>query len=71
MPEYAASGNIFKRLKSILDFGEMPKRRLGSMIVWLKGKLIIALLIEILLSKMYFPPQGNFRKKYLGRNEVP
>lgn len=47
----------FKRLKSVLDFGELPKRRLGSVIAWLNGKLMIALLIEILLSKTAFPPQ--------------
>jgi IS4 transposase len=44
----------FKRLKSILDFGELPKRRLDSVIAWLNGKLMIALLIEILLSKTSF-----------------
>ena len=49
----------FKRLKSILDFGELPKRRPNSIIAWLNGKLMIALLIEILLSKMSFPPQEN------------
>jgi len=47
----------FKRLKSILDFGELPKRRPDSVIAWLNGKLMIALLIEILLSKTAFPPQ--------------
>jgi IS4 transposase len=47
----------FKRLKSILDFGELPKRRPDSVITWLNGKLMIALLIEILLSKTAFPPQ--------------
>ena len=47
----------FKRLKSILDFGELPKRRPESVITWLNGKLMIALLIEILLSKTSFFPQ--------------
>lgn len=50
----------FKRLKSILDFGELPKRRPGSVITWLNGKLMIALLIEILLSKTSFSPQKSF-----------
>ena len=50
----------FKRLKSILDFGELPKRRLDSVIAWLNGKLMIALLIEILLSKASFSPQKNY-----------
>lgn len=49
----------FKRLKSILDFGELPKRRPDSVIAWLNGKLMIALLIEILLSKTSFSPQTN------------
>lgn len=47
----------FKRLKSILNFGELPKRRPGSVVAWLNGKLMIALLAEILLSKTSFSPQ--------------
>lgn len=39
----------FKRLKSILNFGELPKRRPKSVIAWLNGKLMIALLFEVLL----------------------
>ena len=50
-------GIYFKRLKSILDFGELPKRRIDSVIAWLNGKMMIALLIEVLLSKTAFPPQ--------------
>jgi len=46
----------FKRLKSIMDFGELPKRRKGSAEAWLNGKLMIALLIERLMSKRDFPP---------------
>ena len=49
----------FKRLKSILDFGELPKRREGSVIAWLNGKLMIALLIEIVIAKASFPPQEH------------
>jgi len=49
----------FKRLKSILGFGELPKRREGSVIAWLNGKLMIALLIEIVISKVSFPPQEH------------
>ncbi|QAT63303.1 IS4 family transposase [Acidilutibacter cellobiosedens] len=47
----------FKRLKSILNYGELPKRRHDSVIAWLNGKLMIALLIEIIISKAAFPPQ--------------
>jgi len=49
----------FKRLKSILCFGELPKRREGSVIAWLNGKLMIALLIEIVISKASFSPQEH------------
>lgn len=38
----------FKRLKSILNFGELPKRRPESVVAWLNGKMMIALLIEII-----------------------
>jgi len=55
----------FKRLKSILDFGELPKRRPDSVIAWLNGKLMIALLVEILLSKASFSPQGVSGQKHL------
>jgi len=46
----------FKRLKSIMDFGELPKRRYDSAVTWLNGKLMIALLIEKLMeAKSFFP----------------
>ena len=46
----------FKRLKSIMDFGELPKRREKSVVAWLNGKIMIALLIEKMISKSTFPP---------------
>jgi len=46
----------FKRLKSIMDFGELPKRRSESVMAWLNGKLMIALLIEKVLGKTIFSP---------------
>jgi hypothetical protein len=49
----------FKRLKSLLDYGELPKRREGSVMAWLNGKLMIALLIEKMLSKADFSPAGQ------------
>ena len=47
----------FKRLKSIFNFGEMPKRRAGSVTAWLNGKIMIALLIEIVLAEASFFPK--------------
>ena len=49
----------FKRLKSILDFGELPKRRHESAMAWLNGKMMVALLIEKLIGREVFPPTGE------------
>jgi hypothetical protein len=55
----------FKRLKSIMDFGELPKRRPESVMAWLNGKMMIALLIERILSQSIFPPEGECQTEYL------
>ncbi len=55
----------FKRLKSILDLGEMPKRREGSVFAWLNGKLIIALLLEKIIGSNVFSPEGLKDAEYL------
>jgi hypothetical protein len=49
----------FKRLKSILDFGELPKKRPKSVFTWLNGKIMIAVLIEKLVGKQPFPPKDK------------
>jgi hypothetical protein len=46
----------FKRLKSIIDFGNVPLKREDSIITWLNGKLIISLLIEQIISEVSFSP---------------
>jgi hypothetical protein len=48
----------FKRLKSLLGAGEVPKKRAECMEVWLNGKMLLAVLYEILLSKLDFSPLG-------------
>ena len=45
----------FKRLKSILNIGEMPKKTDGSTMAWLCGKLMVALLIESVLASSFSP----------------
>ena len=47
----------FKRLKSILDFGQLPKRRDDCVMAWLNGKLMISLLIEKIVGTVLFPPE--------------
>jgi len=46
----------FKRLKSIMDFGDLPKKLDSSSLSWLNGKIMVALMIEILLSQRSFSP---------------
>lgn len=60
----------FKRLKSILDYGELPKKKEESVFAWLNGKLMIALLIEKVISKVSFFPQAKTEsyEEYLERN---
>ena len=49
----------FKRLKSILGLGELPKQREDSCRAWLHGKLLVALLLERLLDEAeHFSPWG-------------
>jgi len=55
----------FKRLKSILNFGELPKRRPDSVIAWLNGKMMVALLIEAVIAKAAFSPKGDGPQKRL------
>lgn len=49
----------FKRLKSIMDFGDLPKKREGSSLAWLNGKIMVALMIEIFMSKGFFFPENE------------
>lgn len=49
----------FKRLKSIMALGQLPKRADASARAWLHGKLFVALLVERLLeSATTFSPWG-------------
>jgi hypothetical protein len=46
----------FKRLKSIMDFGNVPLRRSDSIMTWLNGKLLVSLLTEQMLAEVIFSP---------------
>lgn len=49
----------FKRMKSILKLGELPKKREDSCRAWLHGKLLVSLLLERLLDEAeHFSPWG-------------
>jgi len=49
----------FKRLKSIMDLGELPKKREKSSLAWINGKIMVALMIELFLSSVAFSPRGQ------------
>jgi hypothetical protein len=60
----------FKRLKSIIDFGNVPLKREDSIMAWLNGKLIISLLIEQMISEVSFSPCSNNEPQYLEGNQT-
>lgn len=45
---------VFKRLKSIIGIGNLPKQNPESCIAWLQGKLFVALLVERLHQEAEF-----------------
>jgi len=49
----------FKRFKSILDFGELPKKTDNSTMAWLCGKLMVALLLESVMANSFSPGGEN------------
>ena len=55
----------FKRLKSILGYGDLPKKTTESIFSWLNGKLMIALLMEKMLGDALFSPYHESYEEYL------
>ena len=49
---------LFKRLKSLLRLGHLPKKTDASSRAWLQAKLLVALLIEELMDQAGFSPWG-------------
>ena len=49
----------FKRLKSIMGLGHLPKKDLESARAWLHGKLVVALLVQAIVDEgRFFSPWG-------------
>lgn len=49
----------FKRLKSLLQMGQLPKKKAASCRAWMQGKILTALIIERLLCEArFFSPWG-------------
>jgi len=49
----------FKRLKSLLSFGDMPNKTPGNIETWLNAKLVAAILLEITTASVDFSPSGQ------------
>jgi hypothetical protein len=50
---------VFKRLKSLLDAGQLPKTDDESALAWMQAKILTALLVDrILLEGKFFSPWG-------------
>lgn len=60
---------VFKRFKSILNLGSIPTRTASSSEAWLNCKMLIALLIEKLLSTVDFSPCEQFSEESLEGDE--
>jgi len=50
---------VFKRLKSLLELGAVPKTTDDSALAWMQGKLLIALLLEKLLAQAQYRSTEN------------
>ena len=49
----------FKRLKTLLELGQLPKKKEQSSLAWMQGKILCALMIErILCEARCFSPWG-------------
>ncbi len=50
---------VFKRLKSLLDAGQLPKYDDASALAWMQAKILTALLVDrVLLEGKFFSPWG-------------
>ena len=61
---------VFKRFKSILNMGSMPTKTAASCEVWLNCKMLIAMLIEKLLSKIAFSPHQASQEPLAGNEDI-
>lgn len=61
---------VFKRFKSILKMGSMPTKTAASCETWLNCKMLIALLIEKMLSSVDFSPYPHCEKPVAGDEDL-
>lgn len=51
---------FFKRAKSLLQLGNLPNKKEENILAWLDGKMLCALLIELIQSEVNFSPKDYF-----------
>ena len=61
---------VFKRFKSILNMGSIPTKTAASCETWLNCKMLIALLIEKMLSSVDFPPYSHCEESLEGNEDL-
>jgi IS4 transposase len=48
----------FKRLKSLMGFGDVPNKKETHIKIWLNAKLAVAIMLEIMTAQVDFSPSG-------------
>jgi len=48
----------FKRLKSLMGFGDIPNKKEENIKIWLNAKLAVAIMLEIMTATVDFSPSG-------------
>lgn len=63
---------VFKRLKSLLQLGNIPTKTKESGEVWINGKILLSLLTEKYLGDIDFSPSWNIRREpeYMERDQT-
>ena len=49
----------FKRLKSLMGFGDIPNKTEAHIKIWLNAKLVVAIMLEIMTAQVNFSPSGR------------
>ena len=48
---------FFKRAKSLLQLGNLPNKKEENILAWLDGKMLCAILVELIQAKVVFSPK--------------
>ena len=48
----------FKRLKSLMGFGDIPNKTEDNIRIWLNAKLVVAIMLELTTAQVDFSPSG-------------